>query len=154
MFRMKGEYLVNDRSKVMEVGSLVVNNMKKPVSYRDNDNSGVGLFAKNGQIWQQWDVVYADEWASYGKGDLNTEFGLYVERDFQIVTQLRSNRYLTVINNRQMVIKTPNGSKSQIWYFDQNTLTIKTRINNQSWDIKSSGRTRDMQIWSTNGGWW
>ena len=31
--------------------------------------------------------------------------------------------------------------------------TIRTRYNNQSWDIKSAGRTRDMQIWSTNSGW-
>jgi hypothetical protein len=52
-----------------------------------------------------------------------------------------------------MVIKTPNGRKTQTWYFDQKSLTIKTRYNNQSWDIKSAGRTRDMQIWSTNSGW-
>jgi hypothetical protein len=32
-------------------------------------------------------------------------------------------------------------------------LTIKTKINNQSWDIKSSGRTDNMQIWSTNSQW-
>jgi hypothetical protein len=55
-----------------------------------------------------------------------------------------NGRYLDLINNRNMVIKTPNGRKTQIWYFDQRTLTIKTRLNNQSFDIKSSGRTRDM----------
>jgi hypothetical protein len=32
-------------------------------------------------------------------------------------------------------------------------LTIRTRYNNQSWDIKNSGKTKDMQIWSTNSGW-
>jgi hypothetical protein len=32
-------------------------------------------------------------------------------------------------------------------------LTIRTRYNNQSWDIKSAGRTNNMQIWSTNSGW-
>jgi bacillopeptidase F (M6 metalloprotease family) len=26
-------------------------------------------------------------------------------------------------------------------------------LNNQSWDIKSAGKTNDMQIWSTNAGW-
>jgi hypothetical protein len=56
--------------------------------------------------------------------------------------------------NRNMVIKTPNGNKGQLFYFDQKSKTIKTRINNQSWDIKSSGRTTTMQIWSTNSGWW
>jgi hypothetical protein len=52
-----------------------------------------------------------------------------------------------------MVIKTPNGRRTQIWYFHQQSLTIRTRYNNQSWDIKSAGRTNDMQIWSTNSQW-
>jgi hypothetical protein len=26
-------------------------------------------------------------------------------------------------------------------------------LNNQSWDIKSAGKTDDMQIWSTNSQW-
>jgi hypothetical protein len=52
-----------------------------------------------------------------------------------------------------MVIKTPNGRKTQTWYFHQASLTIRTRYNNQSWDIKNAGRTYDMQIWSTNSGW-
>jgi hypothetical protein len=84
---------------------------------------------------------------------LNKKFGLYVERDFYVVTELSSHRYLDLINNRNMVIKTPNGRKSQIWYFHQQSLTIRTRYNNQSWDIKSAGKTNDMQIWSTNSGW-
>jgi hypothetical protein len=52
-----------------------------------------------------------------------------------------------------MVIKTPNGRSTQVWWFDQKSLTIRTKLNNQSWDIKSAGRTREMQIWSTNSGW-
>jgi len=85
---------------------------------------------------------------------MNTKFGLYVERDFHIVSALGNNKYLDLINNRNMVIKTTNGRKTQIWYFHQQSLTIRTRYNNQSFDIRSSGRTRDMQIWSTNSGWW
>jgi hypothetical protein len=99
--------------------------------------------------------VYVDEWKGEpGKGELNEDFGLYVERDFHVVTQLSSGRYLDLINNRSIVIKTPNGRNTQRWYFDQRSLTIKTRLNNQSFDIKSSGRTNNMQIWSTNSGWW
>jgi hypothetical protein len=85
---------------------------------------------------------------------MNTKFGLYVERDFHIVSALGNNKYLDLINNRNMVIKTPNGRKTQVWYFHQQSLTIRTRYNNQSFDIRSSGRTRDMQIWRTNSGWW
>jgi type IV secretory pathway VirD2 relaxase len=98
--------------------------------------------------------MYADEWKGEPtKGQLNKRFGLYVERDFHIVSSLTSHRYLDLINNRNMVIKTSNGRKTQVWYFHQQSLTIRTRYNNQSFDIKSAGRTEDMQIWSTNSGW-
>jgi hypothetical protein len=103
---------------------------------------------------QQWDIIYADEWKGEpGKGELNEEYGMYVERPFYIISGLKANRYLDLINNRNMVIKTPNGRNTQTWYFDQRTLTIKTKLNNQSWDIQSSGRTRNMQVWSTNSQW-
>jgi hypothetical protein len=52
-----------------------------------------------------------------------------------------------------MVIKTENGRNTQVWWFDQKSLTIRTKLNNQSWDIKSAGNTEEMQIWSTNSGW-
>jgi len=110
---------------------------------------------KNGGLNQQWDVVYADEWKGEPvKGELNEKIGLYVERDFFIVSKLPDHRYLSVINNRNMAIKTPNGSKYQIWYYDQKSMTIKTRYNNQSFDIYSSGKSERFQIYSTNGKWW
>jgi hypothetical protein len=84
---------------------------------------------------------------------MNEEFGLIVEKDFHVVSQMAENRYLDLINNRNMVIKTPNGRNTQVWYFHQQSLTIRTRLNNQSWDIKSAGKTNNMQIWSTNSGW-
>jgi hypothetical protein len=84
---------------------------------------------------------------------LNERFGLFVERDFYIVSAMPSGRYLDLINNRNMVIKVPNGRRTQVWYFHQQSQTIRTRYNNQSFDIKSAGRTNDMQIWSTNSGW-
>jgi hypothetical protein len=106
------------------------------------------------RLAQQWDVVYADEWKGEpGKGELNEDFGLYIQRPFYIVSALPSHKYLDLINNRNMVIKTPNGRNTQTWWFDQITYTIKTKLNNQSWDIKSAGKTNDMQIWSTNSQW-
>jgi hypothetical protein len=98
--------------------------------------------------------MYVDEWKGEPqKGELNERFGLYVERDFYVVTELPSGRYLDLINNRNMVIKVANGRSTQKWYFHQQSLTIRTRLNNQSWDIKSAGKTNDMQVWSTNSGW-
>lgn len=42
---------------------------------------------------------------------MNKEFGFHVQRDFYVVSQMKSNRYLEVIDGRNVVIKTPNGNK-------------------------------------------
>jgi hypothetical protein len=140
MFRMKGAFLTVEReNKVADVSGGL-----------DAENRNIIMYAKHGKINQQWEIVYVDEW----KRELSPDFGLIVEKDFYIVSAMPSHKYLDLINNRNMVVKTPNGRKTQIWYFDQKSRTIKTRYNNQSWDIKSSGKSNDMQIWSTNSGWW
>jgi hypothetical protein len=47
--------------------------------------------------------MYVDEWKGEPqKGELNEKFGLYVERDFHVVSQLPSNRYLDVPTYRPM----------------------------------------------------
>jgi len=87
------------------------------------------------------------------KGELNKEFGLYVERPFHVVSALASHRYLDLIGNN-MVIKTPNGFPSQVWYFDQASKTIKSEEQkHRSWDIQSEGRSTNVQIWNTNSQW-
>jgi membrane carboxypeptidase/penicillin-binding protein PbpC len=124
-------------------------------SNQDTEGRSIVPGNKNGGLNQQWDVVYVDEWKGEPKkGELNEDFGLIVEKDFYIVSKMAAHRYLDIIDNRNFVIKTRNARKEQTWYFDQKSLTIKTRLNNQSWDIKSSGKTNHMQIWSTNGNWW
>jgi membrane carboxypeptidase/penicillin-binding protein PbpC len=134
---------VNERGKVMDVHGGV-----------DAENRQMIVWNKHGKINQQFDIIYVDEYPEEPKkGELNEDFGLYVERPFYVVTQMNSHRYLDLTDNRNFVIKTPNGRSSQIWYFDQKSLTIKTKLNNQSWDIKSAGKTNNMQIWSTNSGW-
>jgi hypothetical protein len=125
----------------------------------DQENRNIGVLNKNGNINQQWDIVYADEWKGEpGKGELNEDFGLYVERDFFVVSQLPDNRYLDLINNRNMVIKTSNGRNTQTWYFHQQTLTIRTRLNNQwkshSLDIQSNGGSTNVRCTTTNSRWW
>jgi hypothetical protein len=93
---------VNDKGKVLDVQGGV-----------DAENRQMIVWNKHGKINQQWDLVYTDEWKGEpGKGELNEDFGLYVERDFYVVTQMSSHRYLDLINNRNMVIKTPNGRKT------------------------------------------
>jgi hypothetical protein len=144
MFYWKSPFLVNNKGKVMDVHGG-----------QDVENRNVIVWGKHGKVNQQWDLIYVDEMPEEPKkGELNKDFGLYVERDFYVVSEMSAHRYLDLINTRQFAIKVPNGRKSQVWYFDQRSLTIKSRSNNQSWDIRSSGRTRDMQVWSTNSGWW
>jgi len=75
---------------------------------------------------QRWTIVYVDEdKPEPKKGELNKDFGLYVEREFHVVTFMASGRYLDLINNN-IVLKTPNGFSSQRWFFDQKSKTIKS----------------------------
>jgi hypothetical protein len=144
MFRFKNGLVVNEHGKVLDVAGGL-----------DHENRNIIVWNKHGKLNQQWDIVYVDQYPEEPKkGELNEDFGFYVERPFYIQTAMGSHRYLDLINNRNMVIKTPNGRNTQIWYFHQQSLTIRTKLNNQSWDIQSSGKTKNMQIWSTNSGWW
>jgi len=125
---------VNEKGKVMDVSGGL-----------DRENQNIIVHNKHGKINQLFDIIYEDEWKEEPvKGELSKDFGLYVERPFYIVSQLGQNRYLDLISNRNMVIKTRNGRNTQLWYFDQRSKTIKTKLNNQSWDIKRSGRTNNM----------
>ena len=74
----------------MDVSGAIDDEMRMIIGYK-----------KNGGLHQQWDVVYKDEWKDEPvKGELNPKFGLYVERDFFIVSKLGSGRYLDLISNR------------------------------------------------------
>jgi len=78
MFRYQDSFVVNERGKVVHVQGNV-----------DAENRNIEARPKDGKINQQWDIVYADEWKGEpGKGELNEKFGLYVERDFHVVSQL------------------------------------------------------------------
>jgi len=135
---------VNDKGKVMDVQGSI-----------DVENRNIQMNKKTGKLSQQWDLIYADQYPEEPKkGELNKDFGLYVDRDFHVVSAMGSHRYLEVIQNRWMVIKTPNGNPLQKFYFDQNTKTIRSRGQNKSWDIVSAGKSNQLQFWSTNSGWW
>jgi hypothetical protein len=120
MFRMKGSFFTNEKGKVMDVSGGA-----------DHENRNLIAWNKHNGKNQQWDIIYVEDWPlPPKKGELNEEFGLYVERPFYIQSALPAHRYLSVIDNRNLVIKTPNGRKDQIWWFDQKSLTIRTKLNN------------------------
>jgi hypothetical protein len=94
--------IVNERGKVMAVqGGL------------DNENRNLVMEQKNGKTHQRWRVIYVEDYEKEPtKGQLNKKFGLYVERDFYVVSAMKDGRYLDLINNRNFVIKTRNGRKT------------------------------------------
>ena len=111
---------------------------------RDEENRDIIVWKRHAGLNQQWDVVYADKWKGEPKkGQLNSDFGMYVEKDFYIRSRLPSKRLLDFIGNN-LVIKTKNGRNTQKWYFHQQSLTIRSRQNNYSWNIQSNGGNNNM----------
>jgi hypothetical protein len=128
MFKMKGAYLTCERNgKVMAVqGDIDAESRYLYSMKRKNHNS------------QRWDVIYKDQWKFYKKGDFHKDYGMYIERDFYIVSRMTGGKYLDLISNK-FHVKTRNGRKTQVWYFHLDSLTIRSKTNNYSWNIPSSG---------------
>lgn len=112
----------------------------------------------NGKTHQLWDVIYVDEYKGQPKkGELNEDFGFYVERPFHIVSMLPRRRYLQRVDpatSQEIKIKQPNSYKSQVWYFDQKTLTIKCQANGQSLNINNNGRSNNLNTRNTQDNWY
>jgi hypothetical protein len=99
---------VNERGLVMDVHGG-----------HDQENRNIIVWKRHKGLNQQWDIVYADDMeAEPKKGQLNKDFGFYVQRPFYIVSQMAQRRYLDAVDGRNIVIKTPNSYKSQVWFFD------------------------------------
>jgi hypothetical protein len=100
---------------------------------------------------QQWDVVYVDEMPRDPvKGEMNNEYGFIVERDFYLVTALPSRRMLSRVAENKLKIKVKNGMTNQKWWFDQASLTVKSRMTpSQSWNINGNGGSKDLSITTT-----
>jgi hypothetical protein len=110
----------------------------------DTENKYIYMRKREGKKHQEWDLIYQKDWIEEpGKGEMNTDFGFRVEKDFYIVSSLGSGRYIDYVT-RNLVIKTQNGRASQKWYFHQQTRTIRGRSTNQSIDIHNSGKSNHL----------
>jgi hypothetical protein len=143
LFRYQDAHIINERGKAVDVSGGL-----------DDENRNIIMWNKHNGLNQQWDIWYVDEMPPEPKkGELNERFNLYVERPFHIVTQMKSGRYLDVVGS-DIVIKTPNGFKTQVWWFDQKSKTIKSESNHsKSFDIANAGRSNNLQLWATNSRW-
>jgi hypothetical protein len=144
MFKFRGDRIVNEHGKAVDVSGG-----------RDDENRNIEVTNQHNGVGQRWAVVYADEIKPVPtKGQINEQFGLYVERPFFVVSLMRSRRYLDIVGN-ELVVKTPNGYDTQKWWFDQKSKTIKSfGDKSKSWHIKNSGQAYNMYAWRTDSGWW
>jgi len=119
----------------------------------DAENRNVLMWNKHNGLNQQWDIVYVKDMPDEPKkGEMNKDFNLKVDTSFHIISKMKGGRYLDILG-RNLVIKVPNARKSQEFYFHQPSKTIRSRWNNLSFDIQSSGRSNNMQVWNTNSQW-
>jgi hypothetical protein len=104
---------------------------KKVISItgEDTENRQVVMSEFTGKISQQWTIIYKkDGWKIPKTGDRHKGSGLRVGKDFYIISTFGRGRYLDYNNeSRNLIIKTQNGKKSQKWYFDVTTMTIRSR---------------------------
>jgi hypothetical protein len=74
MWRRRGLQITNEKGKVFDVQGG-----------QDAEDRNIIAYKRHGKVNQQFDVVYADQWKGEPKkGQLNKQFGLYVERNFLI----------------------------------------------------------------------
>jgi len=139
--------LVNEKGKVM----AILGNQRQ-----EYNNAAIGVKPKTGKEEQLFKMIYADEIPGSmfaKKGELNEDFGLLIGIPFTVQTTLPSGRYLDLVG-RNMLIKTRNGLKSQEWFFDGRTKTIKSmRTKSYSWNIQSNGNTNNMEVYNTYSRW-
>ena len=87
-------------------------------------------------------------------GEENKDWGFKINYPFYVVSKKGRGYFLDLLGDN-MVMKTRNGMKSQQWYFDQKTRSIKSvRTPSKSWDIQGSGKGTNLNIYTTNSGWW
>jgi len=78
----------------------------------------------DGDNWYQlWDIVYCDSAPNLESG-YNSDWGMWINRPFHIVSEFGEGRFLDLVSNRG-VIKTRNNRESQVFRFDMRYRTIK-----------------------------
>lgn len=144
MFRLKGESLVNEKGKVIEVSGG-----------HDDENQNVQVWKSNQGLGQKWDILYLDEVKPDPiKGQLNAKYNMVVEQEFFIVSLLPDGKYLDIIGT-DVVVKTPNGKTTQKWYFDQISNTIKSVGKaGMSLSMQEKGTKGFLEVRETKSQWW
>jgi len=82
-------------------------------------------------------------------------YDIHLGRAFIIRSRLPMQRVLTIVGNRNIVIKTHDRTnQNQLFFLDPGTKTLKSVAQNtKSLDIQNSGRSSNLQVWKTNARW-
>jgi hypothetical protein len=90
----------------------------------DRDGQNVIMFKRHDALNQQWGIIYLDALeAPLKDGEWWADWGMYVGKEFSIVSKMPSQRYLDVRENN-VVINKRSGRSSQKWVFDYGSRTI------------------------------
>jgi hypothetical protein len=123
----------------------------------DRDNQNVIMFKRRNTLNQQWDIVYLDALeAPLKNGEWWADWGMYVGKEFSIVSKMPGARYLDVRENN-VVINQRSGKPTQKWTFDYTSRTIinvatKKSLNlyNKTVDVRSTTSEWN-QLWRFRG---
>jgi hypothetical protein len=120
---------VNSRGKVIDVAGGM-----------DMENQNIIISQRTNKMSQRWNIVYVDEdKGAPKKGSYNQDMGFYVNRPFYIESKTAGHRFMTVMGNN-VVISKQTGEANQKFYFDYDTMTIKTQSQaNRSLNIQNNG---------------
>jgi hypothetical protein len=136
LFRLSGDKFYNER------GQILASQNKDNIIVRGDGNGEC----------TRWDIKWVDQMLKYQKGEFHPEYGMYCQRDFYI--QSWGNKYIDVLNNRNMVVKTPNGRNTQVWQFNCNYMTIENR--RYPMQINNKGNSNQMIVINNSNAnkWW
>lgn len=110
---------------------------------RDQEGRNIIIYPRHNGANQRWKIIYLDA--------LST--GLAPGRAFNIISQLRTKRYLT-LEGKNFVIKKSNDSAQQLFMYDSRTKTISTYAKkNLVLDIADGGKSRDLVANRRTGSW-
>lgn len=144
LHKMKGEQLVNIQGKILDFDSK-----------KEMENQLIKFSTESKLCSQKWNIIYIDDLPkSLKTGELNTQWGFRINTDFYIQTALASRRIADNIGNN-LILKTRNSFKTQVWYFGNQYKMIRSRAStNNVLNISSNGNGENLDIAGQNRNWW
>jgi len=139
---LRTDTAVGASQKMYAVVQSNVDAENRPV-YRENKEKD--------EDYQKWDIVYADE-VDNTQEKLIEDWGLWANREFHIVSEFGENRFLDLVSNRA-VIKTRNSRPTQIFRFDMQYRTIKSKGYSTEWSHSLDMRNTWMYVYGTGSQW-